>query len=117
MNKNSNPQWNKYEAALLLDALLNVMEKRITKQEVVAKISYQFRQRAKKDGIEISSTYRNENGINLQLGAMEYAFTNGLRGVKHVSKLFYDTVDMYRYAPQQFKLLLQCAQKMYFHIT
>ena len=113
MKRNNNPQWNKFEAALLLEALLNVKDGRCTRKEAVTTVSNRFRNKAILDKVPISDTYRNVNGITLQLAAMDYAYTNGARGVKHVNKLFYETVDLYRTNPQQFKAVLQSAKEMY----
>lgn len=110
---NNNPQWNQFEAALLLEALLNVKEGRCQRKEAITIISKLFRNKAIRDKMPISDTYRNENGISLQLGAMDYAYTNGKCGIKHVSKMFYEIVDMYYSNPQQFRYVLQCAKKMF----
>ena len=109
----NNPQWNKYEAALLLEALLKVKERHFSAKEVVANISNRFRDKALLDKKQISDTYRNKNGISLQLGAMDYAYTNGARGIKHVSKLFYEIVDLYHSDPKQFNSILECAKEIF----
>lgn len=44
---------------------------------------------------------------------MDYAYSNGARGIKHVSKLFYEIVDIYRLNHQQFKEVLQYAKELY----
>ena len=113
MKRSVNPQWNKYEASLLLEALINVKDGHCSRKEAVINISNRLRRKAILDKLPISETYRNENGIALQLGAMDYAYTNGARGVKHVSKLFYDIVEMYHSHPQKFKSVLQQAKEMY----
>lgn len=111
--RTNNPQWNKFEAALLLEALINVKDGRCSRKDVVSDISSRFRRKALNDKMPINETYRNLNGINLQLGAMDYAYTNGAQGVKHVSKLFYEIVEIFRTHPQEFKDILQCAKVMY----
>ena len=113
MNNNINPQWNKYEAALLLEALLNVKGGKCSRKEAVTIISKRFRNKAIQDNRIISDTYRNENGISLQLGAMDFAYSKGISGIKHVSKLFYEIVDMYHFDHKEFKSVLQCAKGMY----
>lgn len=65
MSNNNNPQWNQYEAALLLEALLNVKGGRCSRKEAVTSISKRFRDKAIRDKRPISNTYRNENGISL----------------------------------------------------
>lgn len=114
MKRSYNPQWNKFEAALLLEALLNVKDGRYTRKEAVTTISNRFRNKAIHENEPISDTYRNVNGITLQLAAMDYAYTNGARGVKHVSKLFYDIVNIYHSDPQLFIRILQKAKEIYY---
>ena len=113
MSNNINPQWNKYEAALLLEALLNVKGGKCSRKEAVTIISKRFRNKAIHDKKQISDTYRNESGISLQLGAMDYAYSKGIRGIKHVSKLFYEIVDMYHFNHKEFESVLQSAKEMY----
>ena len=98
---------------MLLEALINVKNGRCSRKDVVSDISSLFRRKAIHDKMPMNETYRNVNGINLQLGAMDYAYTSGAQGVKHVSKLFYETVEIYRTHPQEFKDILQNAKIMY----
>ena len=63
MKRSVNPQWNKYEASLLLEALINVKDGHCSRKEAVINISNRFRRKAILDKLPISETYRNENGI------------------------------------------------------
>ena len=79
-----NLKWNKYEAALLIDGYNRVAKGHASKKEVAILLS----ERLRSTGLMISETYRNVNGITLQLGAIEFLMTNGAHGVSHVSNLF-----------------------------
>ena len=43
-----------------------------------------------------SETYRNINGITLQLGAIQFLMTDGAHGISHVSNLFREMVKLYK---------------------
>ena len=63
-------------------------------------------------GVEISETYRNENGIALQLSAMQYIMTNGEIGLPVVLyfpgwRLYSLRIDLL------FDMKLNLAQKIY----
>lgn len=87
--------WNKYEAALLLDAYIRVSNGEAVCNDAVSKLSKRLRNRMIVNGIEINDKYRNENGIKLQMSTMEYIMTNGERGISSPNKLFDDVVKMY----------------------
>lgn len=62
--------WDKYEAAILLYACINVLNKEISRNDAVKMVSDKLRARALKNGIEIDDKFRNTNGIALQMSAM-----------------------------------------------
>lgn len=86
------PNWDKYEAALLIEAYWRIKADRPTKGAIVAKLSSSLRKRA---SFEIDDTFRNENGINMRLGELDYLFSSGSSGLKNTSDLFRELVDMY----------------------
>ena len=92
----NNPKWNKYEIAILVDAYLKVSDGVIPKKEAINVISMRLRGYMIKKKVLISDTYRNNNGITLQMGAVEYLFTDGQHGVKHVSNLIREIVELYQ---------------------
>ncbi len=78
--KVSQPSWDKYEAAVLLDALIKIKEGNMSKDEAVKKVSNELRQMAVNRGLEIDDTYRNEPGIRLHLPRMESAYIGETAG-------------------------------------
>lgn len=59
--------WDKYEAAILLDACIKVDNNEKTRCEAITMVSKELRNRANTRGIVIDDIYRNENGIGMQM--------------------------------------------------
>ena len=73
-------QWDQFEVALLIDAYRRIQEG--ADINVVAPLlSEALRQLAIKRGISIDSTFRNVNGMKMQLGNVQYLFTDGRKGL------------------------------------
>lgn len=104
-----NTKWNKYEAALLIDGYNRVANGKISRKEVAVNISERLRYLGLTDG----ETYRNVNGITLQLGAIEFLMTNGAHGISHVSNLFREIVKLYKEDPAAFNKLFEEANFRY----
>lgn len=102
-------RWDQYEAAILLDAYVKYIDGLLTRSQAIEKVSTLLRKRALLAGEMIDSSYRNEAGISFQLGVMQFAMTDGQKGIAQKSKLFQDTVKLYRTKPGEFALLLQTA--------
>ncbi len=114
MGSNSiNIGWNKYEVALLIDAYFAYQDGNITRKEVVMKLSKRLRARMINLGMSISDTYRNENGIDLQMRAMEYVLTNGEHGMDHPPKIFVEIGDLYAHDKDNYYDLLAIANVMF----
>lgn len=105
--KNSN--WNRYEAALLIDGYKRIEQDNVSRKEVAHEISERLRTQ---ELIE-SATYRNVNGITLQLGAIEYLMTDGAHGISHVSNMFREMVELYKEDKAAFSILLKEAKIKY----
>ena len=105
--------WNKFEAALLVDAYIRVSKGEIVRNDAVSQLSRRLRNRMIINGIEINDKYRNENGIQLQMATMEYIMTNGKKGMSSSNKLFDKVVDMYVGQHEEFLQLLDEALKLY----
>ena len=94
MGSNSiNIGWNKYEVVLLIEGYLKYQNSNSTRKEVISELSKRLRARMINLGMSISDTYRNENGIDLQMRAMEYVLTNGEHGMNHPPKIFVEIGD------------------------
>ena len=57
--------WDKYEAAILLEAVLNIENNTEKRSEAIERVSKQLRSMAQNQGLSIDSTYRNANGTIL----------------------------------------------------
>ena len=101
------PSWDKYETALLIEAYWKIKADRSQKSEIVAALSSSLRKRA---SFDIDDIFRNENGINLRLGELEYLFSSGSTGLKHASNLFREMVDMYMNNRSEYEIVLSEAK-------
>lgn len=104
--------WDEYESALLLSELLRVLNGEISRKDAVKNVSETLRKRAVARGIEIDDVFRNENGIQLQMRAMEFIFTDGASGLEKPSAMFHQTVDLYRTDKEKFYKILQGERPM-----
>ena len=67
------PRWDIYEAAILLEAVLNVDAQKETRRDAIKRVSSTLRKLAKQRGLDIDDTFRNENGITFQFQSMEFS--------------------------------------------
>ena len=100
------PQWDKYEAAIMLDALVRSSNGEITRSNAVKMVSAQLRKRATARGMNIDDKFRNIAGIQFQMKGMEYFLTDGEKGMDKPSRLFRETVELYRNDRDAFNQLL-----------
>lgn len=108
-----NIPWNEYEAVLLVEACNKVISGEASKSDVIPELSSRLRGRMLSQGVEISETYRNENGIALQLSAMQYIMTNGEIGLPGGSAIFSRMVSLFTEDRPSFDMKLNLAQKIY----
>lgn len=108
-----NIPWNEYEAVLLVEACNKVISEEVSKSDVIPELSSRLRGRMLSQGVEISETYRNENGIALQLSAMLYIMTNGEIGLPGGSALFSRMASLFIEDRPSFDMKLNLAQKIY----
>ena len=106
-----NSNWNRYEAALLIEGYKRIENGDVTRKKLAEEIS----ERLRAQGLIESTTYRNVNGITLQIGAIEYLMTDGAHGVSHVSNLFREIVELYKENHAAFSILLKEAKVKYPH--
>ena len=88
--------WDIEEAVLMLDMLLKSIDGKLTRKEAIRQVSEKLRRRAVNRGITIDDIFRNENGITFQMSALEVAYTGRKTKLKQPSKLFVETVNLYR---------------------
>lgn len=104
-----NLKWNKYETALLIDGYKRVANGNSSIKEVAMRLSERIRPSNLKD----NDTYRNINGITLQLGAIQFLMTDGAHGISHVSNLFREIIKLYKEDNAAFINLLKEANRRY----
>lgn len=105
--------WNKYETAILIDTYLRVKEGKLLRKDAIKEVSKRLRDRMIKIGMTISDTYRNENGISLQMSAIGHAMGTESNGISHLSNIFREIVEMYQVDSVKFNQLLSIANVMY----
>lgn len=104
--------WDKYEVVILIDASIKVINKEITKQDAVKKVSLMLRTKAATSGIIIDNIFRNENGISMQMNIIMALIQNKSSGLHNASKLFCEMVNIYKSNPTLYLQVLTEAKGM-----
>lgn len=99
-------QWNEHEEAVLLCALIKVLNHELERKQAISEVSTQLREIAIARGIAIDDTFRNENGIALQMSKLEYVFTNGESGLYVDTGWYFTIVHIYRNDHDKYMKLL-----------
>ncbi len=108
---NRQPNWNIYEAVILLDGYLEVLQNELPRRQIVKRISGELRQMAVTQGSVIDDVYRNEAGISYQMQSIESAY-EGRKIHVPASRLFEETVTIYRADRKRYDKLLNEARSM-----
>ena len=105
-------QWDKFEAALLIDTY-NAVDSGAFKRDIaVAKLSNNLRKRAENLGLTVDSKYRNINIVSYMLSSLLYFFTNGKNKAFRVTNPVFHTVyGMYQNNRDEFNSILEEAKK------
>ena len=98
--------WNEHEQAILLRALINVLNHKVERKYAIAEVSKQLRSLAIQQGLMIDDKFRNENGIALQMSKLEYAFTNGKSGMHVNNGWYFSIAEIYKNNKGKYKELL-----------
>ena len=104
--------FDKYEAAILLDAYLRFEHGDMSRKDAVKSVSDELRQRASDMGEEVDDTFRTVAGIQTQMSVMEYNYTGGKKGNKKLTKIFIEIIDLYRNNREEYDKLLHEARSM-----
>lgn len=108
---NRQPKWDIYEAVILLNGYLEVLQGTQPKARIVKRVSADLRRMAVNRGIEIDDTYRNENGISYQIQSMDSAY-KGEKIYVPATKLFTKTVELYRTDAERYFEIFEEAKNM-----
>lgn len=108
-----NTNWNQFEAAILVDAYWRVRDGKLSKYDAAVEISNRIRQAMLKQGLAIDSTFRNVNGISMQLSSVEFVLTDGLHGLHNPGKVIADVANMSLDRPDEYESILTQANQMF----
>lgn len=108
-----NTNWNQFEAAILVDAYWRVRDGKLSKHDAAVEVSNRIRQAMLKQGLAIDPTFRNVNGISMQLSSVEYVLTDGLHGLHNPGKVITDVANMSLDKPEEYESILAQANQMF----
>lgn len=98
--------WSQHEVALLFDAYLRAA-KGADLQQTAAQLSVTLREMAQRTGVDIDETYRNVNGIKMQLANVQYLFTGGVKGLSGASGMIRQMYEQYQADPSKYQSILK----------
>lgn len=105
------PKWDIYEAVILLNGYIETIQSNTPRLRIIRRISSDLRKMAVNRGMDIDDIFRNENGISYQIKSMESAY-KGQTVYVPSTKLFDETVNIYRNNREKYLELLEGAKKM-----
>lgn len=111
---NSQPKWDIYESVVLLSGYLLACKKSEPKAYIIRRVSADLRAMAIHRGRKIDEGFRNETGISYQMQNMDSAY-RGRKIYVPATKLFQETVSLYRNHYSRFQELLKEARYMIEH--
>ena len=100
--------WDQYEAAILLEATVKVLEGSVERKDAISYVSKALRDRAQKEGFAVDDTFRNEAGITFQMYSMESAYL-GHTVLKPATKLFSEIVQLKKEDLTKYRMVLHNA--------
>ena len=103
--------WDRYEAAILLEACIQIHEGGIDRKQAISVVSQALRKKALLSGEIIDEIFRNEAGITFQMYSMESAF-RGYTVRKPATKLFIEIVTLRKNNKTEYDRLLLEAKRM-----
>ena len=101
------PRWDEEEALILADACIKVHKNVAPRKSLIAATSALLRYRAEKLGMHPSEKFRNENGIGMQMTALEREMYEDIRMTWHSSALFREVGTLFREHHEQFEKKLE----------
>ena len=104
-------RWDEHEVALLINAYLQV-EQGADLQTIAKQLSSTLREMAVHSGQSIDETYRNVNGMIMQLANVQYLFTDGKKGLSGASTSIRQMYELYRTSPVDYQTILNKAMRL-----
>lgn len=102
----SQKAWDKTEAAILLEALIQVNEGEVSRKDAIESVSERLREKARLEGLVVDDSFRNVSGITFQMHSMESAYV-GKTLMKSATKLFSEIVLLRKEDPIEYYKLLK----------
>lgn len=109
--------WDEEETAILIHAYAQFNNGLLFRNEAIKKVSKALRERAEQKGMEIDPTFRNENGITMQMTKIEDLFSGGKHRLSPPPQVFVDVANLYKKNRTEFDALLQRATSTEAHST
>lgn len=103
--------WDCYEVALLFSTYERVADGADCSTEA-ARLSETLRALARRRGVSIDGTYRNVNGMKMQLANVQYLFTDGQKGLSGASAMIRRMYDLYKTNPADYQTVLKEAIRL-----
>ena len=103
--------FDKYEVVILLDYYLQYLNGTLSRKEAIQITSEELRELAQKQNNTIDDTYRNIKEISSQISSMESAYKGYTVSIP-ATKLFLETVELFKKDRKQFDILLQEARSI-----
>ncbi len=104
-------KWDQYETALLIDTFWKIEEHPELRRDLIEKLSNDLRKKAINQGIVIDDTFRNVNGITMQLTPIAHAFFPERPSLSS-SAMFESIVKLYKDDRPAYEQVLQDAKKL-----
>lgn len=108
--------WDRYEVALLFAAYERMVNGSDSNAEAL-QLSKTLRELAIRKGISIDDTYRNLNGMKMQLANVQYLFTDGEKGLSGASSMIRQMYELNKTNPAEYQMILKEATQMTGNIT
>ncbi len=98
--------WDRYEVALLFSAYERVADGADISQEA-ARLSETLRALAIRRGASIDDTYRNVNGMKMQLANVQYLFSDGQKGLSGASAMIRQMYELYKTNHEEYQIIFE----------
>ena len=101
--------WDAEEMAVLVHGYMQLKNSVLFYNEAIKYVSHTLRERALRRGMNVGETFRNENGISMQMTKIEDIFSGGKFRLSPPPQVFFDVVQLYRKDRKAFNELLERA--------
>lgn len=101
--------WDAEEVAVLVHGYIQLKNSVLFYNEAIKYVSHTLRERALRRGMNVGETFRNENGISMQMAKIEDIFSGGKFRLSPPPQVFFDVVQLYRKDRKAFNELFERA--------